>query len=118
MTKESINKITLLGIARDVQVEKVGNTTSARFTVCTERCYKGKDGQAVVESTAVPVTAFGGKCTADIDRLKDGDAVLVLGRLRIFSLGSVLVETKTGFSVLANALAIVDAKVVPENIEP
>ena len=113
----SQNRIFLVGRANGVRVDRVGDTSVARFTVSTERAYQSADGSAVVERTPMPVTAFDGPDTADAARLKDGDSVYVVGRIRVFSFESATGETRSGFEVHASGVRIYDGiAVLPEGI--
>ena len=79
---EQLNRIEIRGIIGSVRVQNVGNTKVANISVATDYGYTTKDGSAVIETTWHYVTAWEGKDIQNLDQLKKGSFVHVLGRLR------------------------------------
>lgn len=81
-TMEQLNQIHLRGYIGSVKVQNVGCSKVARFTVATNYAYRGQDGYCVIETTWHNVTAWEGNTIHDLDSLKKGDAVEIIGRLK------------------------------------
>ena len=60
----------------------MGNTKVANFSVATDYAFTTKDGGAVIETTWHYVTAWEGKDIQNLNQLKKGSFVHVIGRLR------------------------------------
>ena len=75
---EQLNKVELRGIVGNVSSNLVADKHHTRFQVATNLAYKDKQGNAVVETTWLSVSAF----SDEPSELKCGDKVYVLGRLR------------------------------------
>ena len=79
---EQLNRIEIRGIVGSVRVQNVGNTKVANISVATDYGYTTKDGSAVIETTWHYVTAWEGRDIQNLDQLKKGSFVHVLGRLQ------------------------------------
>ena len=79
---EHLNKVELRGIIGSVYVKDFGNTKSANFSVVTEHCHTAQDGCAVIETTWHRVLAWEGNQIMNLDQLKKGSCVHVIGRIR------------------------------------
>ena len=79
---EQLNRIELRGIIGSVYVKDFGNAKSANFSVATDHCFKSQDGCAVIETTWHRVLAWEGKDIRNLDQLKKGFGVHVVGRVR------------------------------------
>lgn len=79
---EQLNRIEIRGIIGTVRVQNVGNTKVANISVATDYGYTTKDGSAVIETTWHYVTAWEGRDIQNLDQLKKGSFIHVLGRLR------------------------------------
>lgn len=79
---EHLNKIEIRGIIGSVYVKDFGNAKSANFSVATNYCFKSQDGGAVVETTWHRVLAWEGKDIPNLDQMKKGSGVHVIGRIR------------------------------------
>ena len=79
---EQLNRIEIRGIVGSVRVQNVGNTKVANLSVATDYAFTTKDGGAVIETTWHYVTAWEGRDIQNLDQLKKGSFVHVIGRLR------------------------------------
>lgn len=79
---EQLNKVQLRGIIGSVKTINVGDRKCAKITVATNYAYRGQDGYCVIETTWSNVVAWHGKDISDLDSLKKGDAVELIGRLK------------------------------------
>ena len=80
---EQLNKVELIGTVGSVYVKDFGNTRCVNFSVATNHCFKDREGCPVIETTWHRVIAWESQDTADAFKMKKGDSVHVLGRLRI-----------------------------------
>ena len=80
---EQLNRVELRGTVGSVYVKDFGNTRCVNFSVATNYCFKDREGCPVIETTWHRVIAWENQDTADAFRMKKGDSVHVLGRLRI-----------------------------------
>lgn len=83
---EQFNKVHIRGIVGNARIKVIGDTELAHFSVATDRVFKNRSGEAVVDTTWHSVTAF--KVTAfkkdrfpDFAGLVKGARVEVKGRL-------------------------------------
>ena len=81
-TMEQLNQVHLRGYIESIKVQTVGCSKVARFTVATNLAYRGQDGYAVIETTWNNITAWEGNSIHDLESLKKGDAVEIIGRLK------------------------------------
>ena len=79
---EQLNRIEIRGIVGSVRVQNVGNTKVANLSVATDYAFTTKDGGAVIETTWHYVTVWEGKDIQNLDLLKKGSGIHVIGRLR------------------------------------
>ena len=57
---EQINRIELLGVVGSVRQQRINDRKMAKFTMVTNRAYKNKEGEPVIETQWHNVTAFEG----------------------------------------------------------
>ena len=80
---EQLNKVQLRGIIGSVKLINIGDRKGARITVATNLAYRGgQGGSPVIETTWHNVTAWSGTNITNLDSLKKGDAVEIVGRLK------------------------------------
>ena len=81
---EYLNKVDLRGIVGQCHVQAYEDYVHANFSVMTSYAYKDKDGTYVVETTWHSVAASERRDTPvfDLEHLKQGDRVRILGRLQ------------------------------------
>lgn len=98
---ECINKIELQGTVGNVNINKVGDTSVARFSVCTEYCYKSTDGSIVIDCTWHNCTAWESSKNKIADIAK-GKAVHLTGRLRNYRFMNADGSERTGSEIFVN----------------
>lgn len=101
---EFLNKVQLRGYVGNVNVQKVGEQTHTRFSVCTNYCYKSKDMVAVVDTTWHLVCSW----DAAAATLKRGDAVDVTGRIRMQRYVDSDGLDRTACEIVANSIKVLD----------
>ncbi len=79
---EQINSVILRGIIGNASIENIGETQIVRFAVATDYAYRNRSGEAVIETTWLPVKAFKNDKMPDFSVLVRGTGVMVKGRLR------------------------------------
>ena len=79
---EQLNQVILRGHIGAVVTHETGTTEVARFSMSVQRAFRNRNGEAVVDTTWIGVTAFKGDRMPDFSALKKGSAVEVKGRLR------------------------------------
>lgn len=85
MQFESLNRVELKGRIGSVRVMKMSETSVARLSVATDYGYKDSTGTPIIETTWHSVLLWEGKAASKetIESLAKGDAVHVIGRIRI-----------------------------------
>ncbi len=78
---EQFNKVHIRGIVGNARIKVIGDTELAHFSVATDRVFKNRSGEAVVETTWHSVTAFKKDRFPDFAGLVKGARVEVKGRL-------------------------------------
>lgn len=104
---EQLNKVQLRGYIGSIRVQTVGCSKVARFTVATNYAYRGQDGCAVIETTWHNVTAWEGNSIHDLDSLKKGDAIDVIGRLKNQRYTSADGTERSSVEILASSLKVI-----------
>ena len=79
---EQLNRIELRGNVGNVRISEVGGSRVARFSLATNFMYRGKDNEAVLETTWHNRVAWSGKGMPDFSSISKGAPVYVTGRLR------------------------------------
>lgn len=105
---EQLNKVELRGIVGNVRIQPIGNTRMARLSVATDYGYKSRSGECIIETTWHKVTAFEGAKITALDELGRGDAVHVLGRLRMQRYARPDGTEATCYDILATELHKID----------
>ena len=104
---EQLNQVNLRGYTGSIKVQTVGCSKVARFTVATNYAYRGQDGYCVIETTWHNVTAWEGNNIHDVDQLKKGDAVEVIGRLKNQRYTSADGTEHSKVEILASSLKVI-----------
>ena len=105
---EHLNKIEICGIVGSVYVKDFQSAKCANFSVATNYCYKAKDGCPVIETTWHRVVAWESDTIKNLDQLRKGCCVHVIGRIRMQRYpGADGVERST-CEVIASKLEIVE----------
>lgn len=100
---EFINKIELQGIVGNVNTNKVGNTSVARFSVVTEQAYTSTDGAMVIDTTWHNCTAWESNKNKIADLAK-GKTVHLTGRIRNFRFTMADGGERTGSEIIVHEL--------------
>ena len=79
---EQINRVELVGVVGNSNIQTVGGRKTARFSVVTKRAYKDAMGEPKIEETWHNVSVWQGKGCPDPSVLQKGTRVQVFGRIR------------------------------------
>ena len=112
---EQLNSVTLRGIIGSVRVQDIQDRKVANFTVATNFAFKGRDGEAIIETTWHNVTAWSGGKTADLANLQKGQCVEVHGRLRNQRYTSSDGTERSSVDILAREVKVLDDRLVMES---
>ncbi len=105
---EQLNRIELRGNVGTVKYTPGGNPPFAHFSLATSKAYRGKGGEAIIETQWHNVVAFEGRNIKDLEKLTKGAKVYVVGRLKDNRFtGSDGVE-RTVTDVIANRISFID----------
>ena len=105
---EQLNRIELRGTVGSIRIQEISGANVANFTVATNLAYRDKDGCAIIETTWHNVTAWESKDIQDLDRIKKGSKVHLVGRIRNQRFcGSDGVE-RTMYEVVAKTVELID----------
>lgn len=99
---EQLNKIELKGNVGNIRISDVGGNRVARFSLATNYMYKGKDNEAVVETTWHNIVAWSGKGMPDFSGITKGTPLYVSGRLRTSRFTGSDGTEKTVYEVIAS----------------
>lgn len=105
---EQLNRIELKGNVGNVRLSNVGDSIVANFSLATNFMYKGREGDAVVETTWHNVVAWSGKGMPDLRKIEKGLPLYVCGRLRSSRYTSNDGVEKQVYEVVANKIAFED----------
>lgn len=104
---EQLNKVNLRGIIGSVKTFNIGDRKCAKITVATNYAYRSQDGYAVIETSWHNVTAWEGNSIHDVDQLKKGDAVEIIGRLKNQRYTSADGTEHSSVEILASSLKVI-----------
>ena len=97
------------GVIGTIKTQTVSGSKMSRFSVATSRAYKDKEGVAQIDTTWHNVIAWENDRIKDLDKLKQGSKVYVLGRLHTQKyVGQDGIE-KTSFEVVALRVSIIES---------
>ncbi len=102
---EQLNRIELRGNVGNVRLSNVGDSTVARFSLATNFVYKGREGDAVIETTWHNIVAWNGKGMPDLEKIEKGMPLYVCGRLRSSRFTGSDGTEKQVFEVVANKIS-------------
>ena len=105
---EQLNRIEIRGIIGSVRVQNVGNTKVASFSVATNHGYTARDGAMCIETTFHRVTAWQGKDIQNLNQIRKGSGVHVIGRLRNQKYIDPDGTERIVFDVIASKLEVVE----------
>lgn len=105
---EQLNRIELKGNVGNVRLSTVGENQVARFSLATNFIYKGKEGDAVIETTWHNVVAWNGRGMPDLTKIEKGQPLYVCGRLRSSKFTGSDGTEKQIYEVIASKIAFED----------
>ncbi len=105
---EQLNRIELKGNVGNVRLSTVGENQVARFSLATNFIYKGKEGDAVIETTWHNVVAWNGRGMPDLTKIEKGQPLYVCGRLRSSRFTGSDGTEKQIYEVIASKIAFED----------
>ena len=105
---EQINRIELRGLVGSVKLQQVKEKRVARITVATNLAFADRNGAAVIETQWHNVSAWEGKRINGLEKLKVGDKVRVIGRVRYNKFTGVDGQEHYATDILAYTLTIID----------
>ncbi len=105
---EQLNRIELRGNVGNIRLSNVGESQVARFSLATNFIYKGKEGDAVIETTWHNIVAWSGKGMPDLQKIEKGMPLYVCGRLRSSRFTGNDGTEKQIYEVVANKIAVED----------
>jgi len=111
---EQINKIELRGNVGNVRLQNVGGKQVVRFSLATNYSYKAKNGDGVIETTWLNISAWEGKGMPDFSKIEKGSTVHVTGRIRSSKYTNSQGEERQSYEVSASQLSIEDDQAKPQ----
>ena len=102
---EQLNRIELRGNVGNVRLSNVGESLVARFSLATNFMYKGREGDAVIETTWHNVVAWSGRNMPDFSKIGKGTPLYVCGRMRSSKYTGADGQERTAYEVIANKIA-------------
>lgn len=99
---EHLNRIEIQGIIGSVYVKDFQSAKCANFSVATSYCFKAKDGCPVIETTWHRVIAWEGELIKDLDQLRKGCGVHVIGRIRTQKYITAEGVERIGYEIIAS----------------
>lgn len=99
---EHLNKVELVGNLWTVNIQECGNTRCAKLCIYTEYCYTSQEGMPVIETTWHYITAWESEDIKNLDQLKVGSTIHIVGRLRVRKRTKATGEERTVHDIIAN----------------
>lgn len=100
---KDINRVELQGtIGQDARINKVGDTSVARFMMAVNEYYRHPNGSQHVETTWFSIIAWHNKNMPDFEKLKKGAYIRIIGRFRQMRYTSNTGEEKSFYEVIAS----------------
>lgn len=97
---EALNKVELRGFVGNVRTDNIGDTVITRFSLATNRTYKGENGENIVDTTWHDCVGTGEKYAG----IKKNDIVHLVGRIRTVRVVNANGETKQSHDIVVNDL--------------
>lgn len=105
---EHLNRIEIRGIVGSVYVKDFQRAKCANFSVATQYCYKDREGCPVIDVTWFRAAAWEGEHIKDLDQLRKGCCVHVIGRIRMQRYTGADGAERSTCEVIASKLEIVE----------
>ena len=96
----------MLGVVGSVRQQRINDRKMAKFTMVTNRAYKNKEGEPVIETQWHNVTAFEGKNVQELEKVEKGCAVHGWGRLQVQKYTGIDGVDRTAVDVICTKLVI------------
>lgn len=104
---EQICKLELAGVVGRSTITPVGDSKVARFSLATNYTYNGKDGGIIIDTTWFSCTAWEGEKMPDLNLIRKGSKVHLIGRVRMQRYTDQNGIDRTTWEVMAQSLEIV-----------
>ena len=101
---ECLNKIELKGFVGNI----THNNGTSRFSLCVEEVFKAKDEVPLIQNTWFNCTAFEGNEIKDLQKIKRGTKVHVIGRVRMQRLLSSSENERFIWEVICTSIEIIE----------
>jgi len=111
---EQINRIELRGYVGFTHMNTFGNSRMVRFSLGTSYFYKASDGSAVAETTWHNVSVWDGRSDVNIDDIKKGVIVEVVGRMKGTKYTTAEGNVKSFYEVVPYSVKILEGKIQPQ----
>ena len=102
--EQQLNRIELRGNVGTVYLNETGENRMIRFSLATNYMYKGRDGNAVIDTTWHNIIAWEGRGMPDFSKITKGRQVYVQGRVRTSRYTSAEGVEKQSYEVVASRL--------------
>ena len=112
---EQINRIELRGYVGFTHMNTFGDSRMVRFSLGTSYFYKASDGSAAVETTWHNVSVWDGRSDVNIDDIKKGTIVEVVGRMKDSKYTTADGVEKHFYEVIPSSVKILEGKAQPQN---
>lgn len=97
---EALNKVELRGFVGNVRTDNIGDTMMTRFSLATNRTYKGENGENIVETTWHNCVGFGEKYAG----IRKNETVHLVGRIKVSRVIDADGEPRQSFEIIVNDL--------------
>ncbi len=99
-----LNRIEINGRVGTIRTAEVNGSKVANFSIVSEYLYKTRDGNAVMETTWLNVTAWQNRDMPDFNRIVKGMPVHVTGRIRSSKYTNAEGVDKQFYEIMANRI--------------
>lgn len=96
------------GIVGTIRIQTVSDRKVARIWMVTNRAYKNRDGEPVIEETWHNVSAWEGREIQNLEQIRKGTPLHVIGRMRSQQYTSADGSERYSYDVSALKLAIIN----------
>ncbi|MCQ2159920.1 MAG: single-stranded DNA-binding protein [Bacteroidales bacterium] len=105
---EHQNRVELRGIVGSVKVQTFSEDRKlAKIRLVTVRAYKSRDGEPVIEETWHNITAWEGREVQNLESIKRGDPLHVVGRMRSQKYTAADGSERNTYDISANTVELI-----------
>ena len=79
---EHLNRIEVRGVVGTIRLQTVDGKKVARITLVTNRAYRGREGEPIIESTWHNISAWESRDITGLENIQRGDKLWIVGRVR------------------------------------